>query len=129
MTQLHTFDEVGVLKKVDNLREKESSAPSEPPLFGLTMAYTVKKNATSFTVGDLKAITMYEIQVTAINKNGRSLPSNPLRVVTLSKADEQEELSTVKPDGHPEAKLPDFKSCCMQVSINSGELILIDHER
>lgn len=117
VTQLHTFDEVGVVKKVDNLREKESEAPSTPSLFGLSMAYTVKKNATSFTITDLKPITMYELQVTAINRNGKSLPSSTVRVVTLSKADEQAELSTINPDTHLTPQLPDFKKCCMNVCI------------
>lgn len=96
VTQLHTFDGVGVRlapEKASGDGSGNSGKGSEsdgggsheepPSLYGLQMRYSVAGNESFFLIPDLKPYTMYEIQVKSINRAGSSLSSNPVRTLTL----------------------------------------------
>jgi hypothetical protein len=105
VTQLHTFDDLVDNKKINNLSMKDNSRPTN----STQMSFAVNGSLSEYTVKDLKTFTMYEIQVTAINKFGDSLPTNPIRALTLSpESDSQKIPKSTKND----PKLPNIRKCC-----------------
>lgn len=57
---------------------------------------------------------MYEVTVTAKNIHGSSLPSYPVRALTLIPGQ-----TKVKPTAEI-PKLPDIKSCCIEKGVTHG---------
>jgi hypothetical protein len=118
VTQLHSFDGIGVrLSPEKEMRpdSPSSSSPSSSPslpatpapsLYGLQIRYTVPGNASNFVISDLKPYTMYEIQIKSINKAGSSLPLDPIRTLTLLPESQSPPESGSKPKQPEKKKKP-----------------------
>jgi hypothetical protein len=107
VTQLHTFDGLEDDKKINNLKAKDNS---RPPLYGLQLSFTINATLSEYVIKDLKPFTMYEIRMTAINKFGSSLPTNPIRTLTLSPESESQKIPPNSSKNEP--KLPNIRKCC-----------------
>ncbi|CAG2122835.1 unnamed protein product, partial [Medioppia subpectinata] len=105
VTQLHTFDDLVDNKKLNNLNIKDNSRP----INNTQMSYKVNASLSEYTIKDLKQFTMYEIQMSAVNKFGDSLPTDPIRALTLApESDTQKIPKSIKTD----PKLPNIRKCC-----------------
>ena len=106
VTELHTFDDLQDNKKINNLSIKDNtrSAPN-----GLQKTFIVNGSLNEYTIGELKQFTMYEIQMTAVNKLGSSLSTNPIRALTLTPEPDVQKMPS-NPKNEP--KLPNIRKCC-----------------
>lgn len=63
---------------------------------------------------------MYEITVTAMNIHGSSLPSFPIRALTLIPGQIKTKPTSESPT------LPDIKTCCIDKGVTHGTSVLKD---
>ncbi|XP_015790397.1 Ig-like and fibronectin type-III domain-containing protein 1 [Tetranychus urticae] len=114
ITQLHSFDELGVTESASNdgsTSDADSTSSPPPPLYGLRITTKINGTLDEFKATNLKPFTMYEITMLAINKFGTSLPSATVRTLTLSPAKSKDKEPS-KP-ARPAPELPDIKKCCV----------------
>ncbi|KAL1122201.1 hypothetical protein AAG570_003606, partial [Ranatra chinensis] len=72
----------------------------------------VDKNRSNYVVvKELVPFTMYEVTVTAKNKHGSSLPSTPVRSLTLTPGEQKSDNPILVP------KLPNIRKCCIDKGI------------
>lgn len=105
VTMLQNFDPAS-LTSSDSDQPNNSQAIVTP--HSVQVKVKVSDNQSNYVViKELVPFTMYEITLTARNKHGSSLPSNPVRALTLTPGQMRSETPKKVPP------LPDIKQCCL----------------
>lgn len=79
-----------------------------------TISLKVDKQASEYSIDNLKPYTVYQIQMFAFNSQGRSQLTDPIRALTLAPESELTPSdSTALPDAYEEPSLPDTRKCCL----------------
>lgn len=82
-----------------------------------TVSLKLDKQLNEFTIDNLRPYTVYQIQMFAFNKEGRSQLSDPIRALTLAPENDNNSASAGKNSDDPsddfvEPNLPDTRKCC-----------------
>ncbi|XP_022644548.1 Ig-like and fibronectin type-III domain-containing protein 1 isoform X2 [Varroa destructor] len=117
ITELTSFDPNLKMMPVSTETKPDDKKGSDEETSGVSLGHSIKlpSNQTSFTMDGLKPSTMYQISIFAQNSEGQSLPTPPIRVLTLSEFRK-------KNDGDKKAAsaketIPDIRACCVEKEV------------
>ncbi|RZF43428.1 hypothetical protein LSTR_LSTR001689 [Laodelphax striatellus] len=107
VTMLKSFDP----SSIDTLNAESSNNSSQSVITPHSVQVKVNKEEQSIVIDGLTPLTMYEITVIAKNVHGSSLPSYPVRSLTLIPGQSRQKAGKAPP------KLPDVRGCCYEKGV------------
>lgn len=111
VTSLKTFD------NIPGLRGGLPANSSQNIVVPHSIQVKIPGSDTSATVMSLVPFTMYEVSIVAHNKHGSSMPSLPVRTLTMSPTHK------TAPKGMMAPKLPDIKACCKSKNVTHSNCL------
>ncbi|XP_075234927.1 Ig-like and fibronectin type-III domain-containing protein 1 [Lycorma delicatula] len=108
VTMLMSFDPSTVNPHISDTNSSQSVITPH------SVQVKVTNGEQSVLINDLTPFTMYEITVTAMNIHGSSLPSFPIRALTLIPGQIKTKPTSESPT------LPDIKTCCIDKGVTHG---------